>query len=156
MVSRVPVRWLTLLMVASAVALLGCGGGSTDRPSTFAAGELPEAQSFLGSLKPPRGFTPETKTCIKGPMTRCFTSHRVVRPLTSARLVATIRQLGFKPDASNSRCQLRRRAGRRLVYCDGFGTLGRYNGGYAAWSSPSSKAKLAGTRISLSISSVAH
>jgi hypothetical protein len=77
-----------------------------------------------------------------------------VRPLTPSALLAMIQELGIKPDPSQSRCKRQRRAGRPLVSCDGFGTLGAYNGGYAAWSSPSDKARLAGTRISLTISSV--
>jgi hypothetical protein len=44
--------------------------------------------------------------------------------------------------------------GRPLVSCDGFDTLGRYRGGYAAWSSAQKRRKLGGTRITLSISSV--
>jgi choline dehydrogenase-like flavoprotein len=52
--------------------------------------------------------------------------------ISPSSLLATIRQIGFKPDPSQSRCERRRRAGRPLVHCDGLGTLRGYNGGYAA------------------------
>ena len=90
---RLDVVSFAVALVGVTATVAGCGG-STGGPSTFSSSELPKAQAFLDQVKPPHGFTRETKTCIKAPTTRCFTSPRVVQPLTPASVLATIRQIG--------------------------------------------------------------
>src|SRR4051794_1330034 len=97
-------RRLTYIAIwTCAIALTSCGEGGKDvlgvhgMDETFTARELREAKAFMAHLQPPAGFKLEPKSCPRGPTTRCFTSSHVAYPLTAARLLALLHQMGVRP-----------------------------------------------------------
>ena len=142
------------LVLALLVALwIGAALGSEKYPSfdrRLTAADMPGVKAALARLTPPPDFQVETPCPLTGGL--CFKRQSVLRPASTASVVALARRFGLAavPQSPGSCNQIRLPS----LSCHGFGYLGRFEAIFFVDSIASSSprmARLRGTSMRIAI-----